>query len=75
MNFLVKLAPYAKAVVAFIALLVPFLVSLAVVINDVFVLNKFDDTHITTLGAAFAALVAGTGFVYQTPNAPKNVTK
>lgn len=61
-----KYAPYAKAVAAFLALLVPFLAAVATCLDDGSV--SIDD--ITMIGAAFGALVAGTKAVYQVKNKP-----
>lgn len=67
MNYLSKLAPYAKAVAAFIALLVPVLVSLGVLLTHVSN-QTVDGGDLTNLGAAITALVAGTKAVYQVTN-------
>lgn len=70
MNYLLRLAPYAKAVSAFLALLVPFLACLVVVLTD-FTNGQVDNEHLTILGTSFLALVAGTKAVHATPNVPK----
>lgn len=69
MNFLQQLAPYAKAVAAFIALLVPVLVSLGVLLTDVSQ-GQLQTQDFVTLGAAVAALLGGTHAVYTVTNKP-----
>lgn len=61
-----KYAPYAKAVAAFIALLVPLLTA----IGAAFVDGAISIEEITTIGAAGGALIAGTKAVYQVTNKP-----
>lgn len=61
-----KYQPYAKAVAAFIALLVPFLTAVGVALSD----GAIDLDEVTVIGAAGAALIAGTKAVYQVRNKP-----
>ncbi len=62
-----KYAYMAKAIVAFIALLIPFLVAVGAALAD----GKISIEEVTVIGTAGAALVAGTKAVYQVPNVKK----
>lgn len=64
MNNLKKLAPYAKAVAAFLVGLASFLVVLSTAVAD----GKVDQQEIVTLVSSLAAWLGGTGAVYQTKN-------
>lgn len=70
LNFLVKLAPYAKAVAAFVALLIPVLTALGILLQDIGQ-GQVQAQDFVALFAAIAALVGGTRAVYQTKNQPK----
>lgn len=61
-----KYAPYAKAVAAFIALLVPLLAAIGTALAD----EAISVDEITMIVAAGGALVAGVKAVYQIPNKP-----
>lgn len=59
-----KFTYMAKAITAFIALLVPFLVSVGAGLAD----GAISIEEVTVMATAGAALIAGTRAVYQVPN-------
>lgn len=64
-----KYSPYAKAIAAFIALLVPALTAVGTGLED----GAVSVDEVTMIGVAIGALIAGTKAVYQVTNKP--VTK
>ncbi len=61
-----NLQPYAKAVAAFVALLIPFLTVFSTALAD----GRVDANEITNIFAATAALVGGVAVVFQVKNKP-----
>ena len=65
-QLILKLAPYTKAVSAFIALCVPVATAVATATEDGIVTTP----ETIVIVAAVGALIGGTGAVYQFKNAP-----